>query len=80
MIAVKWLDFPPNHNKQTCKMFPNNNHGKDPLRLRGFSFSASVYPLKAIDPLNMIVEGKARAPELPGVGGPSKIVFLCRPH
>ena len=25
-LAVQWLDFPLNHNKQKCKMFPNNNH------------------------------------------------------
>ena len=30
-LAVKWLDFPLNHNEQKCKMFPNNNHEWGPL-------------------------------------------------
>ena len=33
MFAVKWLDFPLNHNKQKCKMCPNDNHE----RVRGLN-------------------------------------------
>ena len=33
-LEVKWLDFPPNHNKQNViKMCPNNNHEIVALRL-----------------------------------------------
>ena len=27
VLAAKWRFQPINHKKQTCKMFPNNNHG-----------------------------------------------------
>ena len=33
LLAVQWLDF--NHNKQTCKMFPNNNQADATSGLHG---------------------------------------------
>ena len=45
MLAAKWGFQPLNRNKQTCKMFPNNNHGRGG-RYKGGESSGVLFGFK----------------------------------